>query len=149
MIDQVSFEFFHSLGDYAFKHETCIGMEANPTIYNTNFVNTTSEALALIKSIDSKGFKLNLDLGTMVYNQEEVSVLENNVNLINHVHISEPKLVAIQPRQLHQDLLYLLKRENYQGYISIEMGNQNSIKDLENAMFYVKNLFEIGVDCLQ
>ena len=38
-----------------------LAMEANPPIYNTNYINTDSEAFALVKKIDSKGFLVNLD----------------------------------------------------------------------------------------
>ena len=69
-----------------------IGMEANPTIYNTNYINDTRSAIELIQKVDSAGFKLNLDVGTMIYNQESVDDIVGSVRLINHVHISEPGL---------------------------------------------------------
>ena len=64
----IGIKFFKELGDYASEHNTIIGMEANPTLYNTNYINDTGAALELIKEVDSKGFLLNLDLGTMIYN---------------------------------------------------------------------------------
>ena len=66
-------------------------MEANPPIYNTNYINTTTEALALVKKIGSKGFLVNLDLGTMIENKEALNVIAEDINLINHVHISRPE----------------------------------------------------------
>ena len=39
-------EFFKELGDYAFSKNTVIGMEANPPIYNTNFINDTVSAIS-------------------------------------------------------------------------------------------------------
>jgi sugar phosphate isomerase/epimerase len=83
---------------------TVIGMEANPPIYNTNYINDTLSALELIKEVNSEGFKLNLDIGTMIENKEPVDELVGNVNMINHVHISEPNLKPIEKMTLHREL---------------------------------------------
>lgn len=132
--------FFKEAGDYAAAHGTAIGMEANPPIYNTNYINDTKAALNLIETVDSKGFLLNLDLGTVIYNEENIEKLRGKVRLINHVHISEPGLKPIEHRTLHKKLRYILEDEKYEGYISIEMGRTDSLSDLENAMKYVTEI---------
>ena len=68
--------FFKELGDYAYINGVHIGMEPNPSIYNTNYINTTEEALILVHTVDSKGFLLNLDLGTMIENNEAAAQLK-------------------------------------------------------------------------
>ncbi len=118
-----------------------IGLEANPQIYGTNYINTTREALELIRRVNSLGFRLNLDVGTMVQNGESVRELAGSVGLISHVHISEPGLKPIMARDLHRQLRELLEKEEYGGYISIEMGRQEDISVIENAMKYVKDVF--------
>ena len=133
--------FFREIADYALKKGTVIGLEANPVIYNTNFINSTKSALNLIKEINSPGFKLNLDVGTMVYNQEKVDILKENVCLINHVHISEPGLKPITERPLHSELYKVLKEAGYNRYVSIEMGNNESIDAIKRAMDYVGKVF--------
>lgn len=134
--------FFRELGNYAFEHGTVIGMEANPPIYNTNYINDTASALELIRKVDSKGFLLNLDVGTMIENQEDVRELVNQVHLINHVHISEPQLKIIKERTLHQELNKLLTGEGYDGYISVEMGKQEDISVIENTLQYMRRTFD-------
>lgn len=138
--ENIAIDFFRSLGDYAVSKNTCIGMEANPKIYNTNFINTTEAAVDLIKRVGSEGFKLNLDVGTMVQNQESMEVLIGNSNLINHVHISEPYLKKIEKRELHKDLFAFLKSEKYNGFVSIEMGLTENISDLEDVMKYIREI---------
>lgn len=133
--------FFKELGDYAAEHHTVIGMEANPPIYHTNYINGTASALDLIVAVDSAGFKLNLDVGTMIQNAEQVTELQGKVNLINHVHISEPGLKPIKHRTLHSELKELLEAEGYQGFISIEVGKQNDINVLDATMQYAKEIF--------
>lgn len=136
----IAVKFFKELGDYAALHNTVIGMEANPPIYNTNFINTTASALELISSVDSKGFRLNLDVGTMIYNNESVEILADKIHLINHVHISEPYLKPVQKRNLHTDLISMLSNADYNGYISIEMGKVECIKELQITMECVGGL---------
>lgn len=129
--------FFRHLGEYAIEHHTVIGMEANPPIYNTNFINGTSDALSLIREVNSDGFKLNLDVGTMIQKEENVSILDGNIYLVNHVHISEPYLKPIQERKIHKELLKLLQSEGYKKFISIEMGSTKDIKNIKSAVKYL------------
>lgn len=133
--------FFRELGDYAAAHGVVIGMEANPVIYNTNYINNTEEALELIGQTGSEGFRLNLDTGTMIYNQEDLQILEGKGNLISHVHISEPGLKPVRKRKLHEDLACLLRAEGYQGYVSVEMSVSDSLSVLKNSMRYVREVF--------
>ena len=133
--------FFKTIGDYALEHGTVIGMEANPPIYNTNYINDTRSALELIEKVSSDGFKLNLDMGTMIYNEESVDILKNKVSAVNHVHISEPFLKLIEKRDIHSELMKLLLEEGYKGFVSIEMGKGNEIDVIEGVMAYIKELF--------
>ena len=132
--------FFRKIGNYAFKHHTVIALEANPPIYHTNFINTTQEAIEIIREIDSPGFLLNLDVGTMIENQENISVLNECEDIISHVHISEPGLKAIIQRDIHRNLIGFLASNHYQNYISIETAKQNSIEAVENMIKYVRGL---------
>lgn len=138
--NKIAVEFFKQLGDYAASKETCIGMEANPAIYGTNFINTTDDAIKLIKQVGSNGVKLNLDVGTMIQNSEPISILQGNEDLINHVHISEPFLKRIEKRELHKELISFLKSKKYDGFISIEMGLQKDSCVIENLLCYVKEI---------
>ena len=132
--------FFKEIGDYAYLKKTIIGMEANPPIYNTNYINTTQEALNLIEQVSSKGFKLNLDLGTMIHNNESIEILFGNIDKINHIHISEPNLRIIRKRKIHQDLVPLLQ-DYYRGFVSIEMSVQHDMDSIRKVMLYIKEVF--------
>ena len=137
---EIAIDFFNIIGYYAESKNTYISIEANPVIYNTNFLNTTEDAIRFVSEIQNPGIKLNLDLGTMIYNNEALSILKDNVRYINHVHISEPNLECIQSRDIHKELIKLLKEENYKGYISIEMKNQNNIIKVKEVMDYIKEI---------
>lgn len=137
----IAISFFREIAAYAGSKNCVIGLEPNPPIYNTNFINTTLEALDLIKKINSPNFLLNLDLGTMIENDEKIEILQDAVPLISHIHISEPFLRTVQPRSLHQELKQLLENNNYRGYVSIEMGKSEGAEQLIKTIEYVAAAF--------
>lgn len=139
-MENIVIPFFRELGDYAYEKDAVVAMEANPPIYNTNFINDTISAFDLIEKVDSKGFLLNLDIGAMIEDGEGADILVGRTERINHVHISEPGLALIRERQLHRDVVSLLEEEKYDGFISIEMGRQEDISALEKIMRYVKEI---------
>lgn len=142
-------DFFRELGSYAHEKNTAVGMEANPAIYDTNYINTTQEAVSLIREVGSAGFLLNLDAGTMIENREPVESLTGSARLINHVHISEPFLKPVSTdsgrRAFHGELAAFLRENGYQGYVSVEMGKtQDSagrISMLDEILAYGKEMF--------
>ena len=138
--------FFKELGDYAAAKGTVIGMEANPVINHTNFINDTASALKFIRQVDSRGFLLNLDVGTMLYNEEDISELKGNVKYINHVHISEPGLRPIEERALHGELFDRLTEEKYEKYVSIEMSKDGGLDQIEKSLKYVRNKASFASD---
>ncbi len=138
---QIGVDFFRELAAYAAEYDVVIGMEANPDIYGTNYINTTHEALNLLAEVDMSGFKLNLDLGTMIQNEESPDILRGQVQYISHVHISEPFLQPIEKRALHRKVADILREENYQGFVSIEIGKVEDLTVLKKAMAYVKEVF--------
>ncbi len=144
-LEEEAISFFRAIGEEACRQGTVIGMEANPAMYHTNFVNDTQSALDLIAAVDSKGFRLNLDLGTMLQNGESLSLLEGNVHLVNHVHISEPGLAPVRRRSIHRELATLLQAEGYTGFVSIEMGKQEDLSALFTCMEYVAGTFDFTV----
>jgi len=134
-------EFFRELGVYAKEKDTVIAMEPNPTIYNTNFINETAQAFEMVKEVSSDGFKVNVDFGTILQNHESLKVIEENVPLVNHVHISEPFLEKIEKHDLHKSLSRILRENDYSGYVSIEMKKMNDLDIVRSVMEYVKEVF--------
>lgn len=132
-------EFFKTLGDYAAAHSAFVSIEANPPIYNTNFINDDTQALKLYHDVASDGFKINLDMGTMIHNVEDPYTLD--FSAIAHVHLSEPGLVKIEKRRLHEQLAEIMRNEKYDGYVSIEMKKGLSREEIVQIMKYAKEVF--------
>lgn len=141
MDPECAVSFFKEIGDYAAVRETVIGMEANPAVYHTNYINRTEDAFELVECVGSKGFQLNLDVGTMIHNGETVDVLKERVQHISHVHISEPGLGLIQKRQIHKQLYEILHANDYKGYLSVEMSRAAKLNDVERVLAYVGEVF--------
>ena len=136
----IASEFFDAIGDYATQANTHFSLEANPPIYGTNFMNTTIDAFEMCREVNNPGVRVNLDLGAMIYNNEVVDILDENIELVNHVHISEPYLKIIQKRNLHIELFQKLKELKYEKYISIEMGSVNGVEEVESTIDYIVEL---------
>ena len=130
-------DFFKEIGDYAYEHNTVIALEANPIIYNTHFINYTEQAVEMAYKTNSKGIKVNVDLGTIISNEEDINYLKLIPEYINHVHISEPFLNLIEKRILHQQLFSILKELEYSRYVSIEMGNKGDIQNVKDIIQYI------------
>lgn len=130
-------DFFSELGEYAAQAGTVVALEANPVIYNTNFMNTTAEAFDMCKKISNRGIMVNVDLGTIIYNNEPFETVEQNLSLVNHIHISEPRLAPIEKRQMHSRI----KELEYNKFVSIEMGNKNNLPLVKDTIKYVAEVF--------
>ena len=142
--DQIkhSIPFFKTIADYAQENNTCIALEANPPIYNTNFINTTTQAITFVQTIAHPALKVNLDFGTIIENDESLAQVEENLSIINHIHISEPFLAIPQKRLQHRELAQILTKNNYSGFISIEMKNPGTLNQVKKTITYVKEVFD-------
>jgi sugar phosphate isomerase/epimerase len=138
----VAVRFFSELGEYAKEKGTVIAIEPNPPIYQTNFINTTREAIALVEDVGSEGLMVNIDIGTVIENGEDLDVMAGRLDRVSHIHISEPFLARIAERELHKRLFSLLDSEGYEKYISIEMKNLGNLDEVQQTMRYVKEVFQ-------
>lgn len=137
---ELAISFFKELGEYAVMQGTVLALEANPPMYQTNYINTTKEAIAIAKTVNSKGLRVNLDLGTVIANRETLSSLVSELNWIHHIHISEPNLKEIEYRKIHQELKGILKT-GYEGYLSIEMRKGLPIRQVFKVMREAGDIF--------
>lgn len=133
--------FFDSIGSYAEEHRVTLALEANPPIYGTNFINWTAEAFQIAEQLGRPGIGVNLDIGTMIANDEPCDVLKGRVKHISHVHVSEPRLVPVRKRELHTEMAELLREESYRGYVSVEMKDCGDMRTVRDVLVYVRNVF--------
>lgn len=133
--------FFAELGKVGQREGVIFAVEPNPPIYGTDFLNATLEAAQLIREVASPALRLNLDFGTVIENGESLVALESVIDIVNHVHVSEPNLAPIRPRSGHRDLARLLSDSGYAGYVSIEMKKAEGASAMLDAIDYVAVAF--------
>lgn len=136
----IAIDFFKEIGDYAAEHNTVIALEPNPIIYGTRFMNYTEQAVEVAYKSSSEGIKVNVDLGTIIYNEEDINYMKQIPEYVNHIHISEPGLNAIEKRAIHNVLFEILSDMGYNRFVSIEMRNMNDITNIKNIINYVSRL---------
>ena len=140
-VTSAAISFFSEIGAYAAANETIIALEPNPPIYGTDFLNTTASAFAFCRAVSCGGLMVNVDLGTVIENGEDLGVISENLALVNHVHISEPYLAPIKKRSLHAALRRVLEDGGYDKFVSVEMKNMHDAALVRRACSYVKEVF--------
>lgn len=138
--EKKAISFFKEIAEFGYMNGVVISIEPNPKIYGTNFVNTTFEAFDLVKKVNNKNFKVNLDFGTIIENNEDIKKILSNIDLVNHIHISEPYLKKIEIREMHSVFFKMLKETNYDKYVSIEMNVQENVNDVLEVMKYISEV---------
>lgn len=137
----VAIDFFHDIGEIALEHDTIIAIEPNPTIYNTHFINYTKQAVELVNNANSKGLKVNYDLGTVIENKEDISYIHDIAGVVNHIHISEPYLAPIDVAHHSQHkVLVAFAKKHENTYLSIEMGNKGDVEKVKQIVEYLKGI---------
>jgi L-ribulose-5-phosphate 3-epimerase UlaE len=138
----IAFNLFKNIATLCKKKKIVFCFEANPKIYGCEFINTTKEALKFVKIINNEYFKINLDLGTIIYNKENyLKLISKNINHIGHVQLSVPGLYSLKKYYKKIDkFLKALKMFKYCKTVSIEMLNLN-FHLIKKDIIFVKNFF--------
>jgi sugar phosphate isomerase/epimerase len=127
------------IAKFSEKNKIVFCLEANPKIYKCDFLNYTKEALLIVKKINNNFFKLNLDFGTIIFNNESYKkILDNNLGDIGHIQFSLPLLKDIsKEKKFFQNVIKFLYQSSYSKVISIEQirGKKNFSK--------IKRIFNI------
>lgn len=133
-------DFFRENGMLAARKGVALALETVPTCYNTNFLNRTADTFAYVRHLGCPGLAVNLDVGAMLTNGERLADIVKDLDLVSHIHISEPGLAPIEKRSIHNELALLLKGLGYQGFVSIEMKTTDA-DTMEKALEYVAEVF--------
>jgi sugar phosphate isomerase/epimerase len=114
--------FFRGIAPVFAAEGTALAFEANAAGYGCRFVTTTAEAIRLVREVDTPGFGLQIDTGTVLTEAEPPDVLAAAAPLAVHAHVSEPGLAPVgSAGQDHAPLAAALRAGGYAGSLSIEM----------------------------
>lgn len=119
--EAVAIEFFRSMSDLADRYGCVVCFEANPESYGCGFVTDTLSALEFIKKVNHPAFRLNMDTGTMIMNEEPLAeTIAAAAPLAGHMHLSAPMLGEVEGLS-HEAVAPLLRGVKYDGYLTLEM----------------------------
>lgn len=146
---KIAMDFFGELGSFAAQHGVYFCMEPNPKIYGTDFICTTVEAIQLVQTINSPGLKVNIDLGTISVNNEDLrTTLLHAIPNAGHFHISEPFLEEINlDRSKHEKIREILKQNPSRFALSIEMKinpkhtTTERLQTIEKTLCFISSIY--------
>lgn len=138
-VNDIAIDFFYNLGNMANKYGCILGLEANSKKYGANFITNTYEACNFLKEVNHKNININLDLSTIILENEDICESINMVDSISreefHSHISVPFLENNYYVYLNDIMLYISKlRDSKAKYCSIEM------KETEDENFNMESI---------
>jgi D-psicose/D-tagatose/L-ribulose 3-epimerase len=112
----------------------------------SDFIQSSEEGASLVNSIDHPNFKLHIDTKTILENNEDFnSLLKKNINICEHIHISEIGLLPLSNKNFnHNSFSQALIKYKYNKFLSIEMNKEenNKIKNITQSIdFLKKNYF--------
>jgi sugar phosphate isomerase/epimerase len=143
---EAAVEFFSALGAIAHASGVCIGLEPNPDVYGCDFIQTSQEALRLVKCVAHPGFRLHLDTAILeMVGERFEDAVEQCFEYLVHVHVSEPMLSVVgEGRTNHVHMAHALRSFGYRNWVSIEMrsGSQgHNTASVERALDFVKRTY--------
>lgn len=130
-------EFFQDLCTKWSENSSYLVLEANPEIYECNFITKSSEALTFVKTVESEKFKWHLDLAcTELGNESSTNLILESDILPSHVHLSEVNLSPLldSNTSVYRNFLSALNSRGYEGVVTLEMRQPSSVKELKHSI---------------
>ena len=140
ILDKLSFEMFKKIALFSEKNKIIFCIEANPKIYGTKYLTHTLDAIKLSKKINNKYLKVNLDLSTIISNNENIDfLLKNYLHYFAHAQISSPHLINLL--KYKKDIKIFLKKLSkykYKKVTSIE-----TLRQSKNNLKYIRDILKL------
>ena len=139
-------DLFAEVGEYCTAVGTCLCLEPNPKDYNCTFVTDSKTGAELVRSVNSPGFRLHLDVAGMFLAGESIPhALDAAADVLAHVHISEPYLGSFNTPQInHAEVAAGLKSINWDNWVSIEMrATDQPVAAVERALQFVQATYPL------
>lgn len=127
--------FFRELSSILDIYDVDVCIEPNPKEYGCNFGVNSEEVYYLVKKINHEKIKMQLDLGAVQMNNENIDLIVSNyADKIGYIHISEPSLLPINNVDFHKYTSTIIKKRLGSRHMALEMRNPNSLDELQNSI---------------
>jgi D-psicose/D-tagatose/L-ribulose 3-epimerase len=99
-----------------------LSIEPNSQQYGGEFFFTVSEIVLFIKNNNFKNIKTMIDTHNIVLeNENPILLFDLYYSYINHIHISEKKLLPFNDSELHREFSKKIQEKNYSKTITYEV----------------------------
>jgi len=143
--EAIAVSFFRQLGDIAERRGVRIMLEPNPRVYGATYMVDSAETAAVVAAVDHPGIAMQLDLGAMALNDEDVSIMADLQGLVGHVHVSMPHLAPVAPTEFLADAGPEANRLWPNHIACIEMlTKEDPLAEIEDATRYAVATFGGG-----
>jgi sugar phosphate isomerase/epimerase len=135
---------FREVGEYCAAAGVCLCIEPNPPDYGCNFVTDSREGARLVREVGSPGFRLHLDAAGMhLAGEDPAAAIEDNADVLEHVHASEPHLGPFNVLQVpHGAIARALASIGWRKWVSIEMrATAHPLEDVATAVERVRDIY--------
>lgn len=145
--DVIAVEFFTNLANVARKNNVVLCIEPNATQYSCDYITTAKEGDELVRRINNEGFGLHLDTACMALAGDSLEEsINSSIDIMKHFHVSSPMLEQVEYRKDidHVSAASCLRKNNYVGYVSIEMrpgDNGTNCDRVEKAVNFAKTIY--------
>jgi sugar phosphate isomerase/epimerase len=116
-------EFLKEIDDYS--EDINFNIEPLPQTY-CEYLNTFEESVYLLKKTNFKNIFIQVDIRSIIENEENIDTIFQNTDYIKHVHIGEPNLAMLDKSEYshkHKTIFQQLSHIGYNGFLSIEVIN--------------------------
>ena len=144
---EIAYEFFNQLGHNAQENNVLICIEPQPMIYDSNYLTNSNEVYTFVNNLNHENVKMQLDIGSMIVNNEDPKLISTYDHKIGHIHISRPYLEPIYLNKFKDDINFAINiRKSLPSYpVTIEMltkKEKEPLFSIYNSIEYVKKIFK-------
>ena len=133
------------LAKIAEKQGVAIGLEAVPSAYGAEFIQSFRESLSVAQEVNRAGLVFHLDAGCTWMQGDDVSLaIQESAAKLAHFHISQPNLSDFYaPAPFHAVAADALAKAGYDRWVCIEMLEtpEEPKRAVENAVNFVRELY--------
>lgn len=141
---EIFINFFKKIGDYLDGKNVKICLENNSKEYNCNFINSIEECSVIVRKINKDNIKMMVDLGNAIMENDNWYYLKKNMDIIYNIDIAHPYMKDFsEVHESNQIFNFVLKNNNYNKIINLEMLIKDEINELEIFIKSLNNFINI------
>ncbi len=110
----------------------------------SNVLNTVAEGAEMVRALNLSGVRLLADAYHMYLEEEDLSILEKERDILTHIHVAEPPARVYPGRDGGEYLTRFaraLRKAGYCGRVSVECGYGDFQSEIRSARTFLEEVF--------